>query len=244
MNAERRRFFFVHLQKTAGTVLIRRIRDCFDQRAVYPVASDGDEIARVISVGHLLDVWRARGAEIEVVTGHFPLCTTELLGGEFATLTALRHPLDRTISYMRHHRRLTPADAQLRLREVYEDGFRFNALIHNHMTKMLSLLPEEMSDGALTEVAFTPQRLERAKQRLETVDAVGLQEDFGGFCELLAERFGWRLGRPRRRAPRPPVELAADFRRRILEDNAADLELYEFARQLVEHRARRRAVLR
>jgi hypothetical protein len=237
---ERRRFFFVHLQKTAGTRLIRRIRDNFPERAVYPLESDGDQVPRVISVDNLLAVWVARGDEIRVVTGHFPLCVADLLHAEFATLTLLRHPLDRTVSYLRHHRRRTPADAELTLEEVYDDDSRFNGLVHNHMTKMLSLVPEEMDDGALTRVRFTRERLERAKERLAGVDAVGLQEDFEAFCREVSTRFGWTLIDHHMPpwGPRPAVELAPEFRARILEDNAYDVELYEFARRLVAERSR------
>lgn len=232
------RFFFVHLQKTAGTTLIRRIRGEFPERAVYPHESDGDEIARVISVEHLLAVWARRGEEIAVVTGHYPLCVADLLGGGFTTLTMLRHPLDRTVSYLRHHRRRTPADSGLTLEEVYGDDFRFNCLVHNHMTKMLSLTVEEMSDGALTQVAFTPERLERAKERLLTVDAVGLQEDFDAFCGELSTRFGWTLADPLSPKQHSPEPLSPEFRQRILSDNADDVELYEFARRLVAERSR------
>ena len=238
MSSDRRRFFYVHLQKTAGTSLIRRIRQNFPDGAVYPQASDGGKVARVISIELLLDTWAKRGDQIQVVTGHFPLCTAELLGGEFTTLTVLRHPLERTVSYLRHHRRRTPADAGLTLEQVYEDEFRFNGLVHNHMTKMLSLLPEEMDAGALTRVEFNRERLERAIARLEGVDAVGLQEDFDGFCEHLAHRFAWQLDDPLPRRERAPPELTPRFRERILEDNALDLELYEYARRLVAQRAR------
>ncbi len=185
MSSRPRRYFFVHLQKTAGTSLIKRIRRHFPERAVYPHASDGDIVACVISVEHLLARWQARADEIEVVSGHFPLCTTELLGGDFTTLTVLRDPLERTLSYLRHHRLRTPADRHMPLEQVYEDQFRFDGLIHNHMTKMLSLLPEEMDAGALTRVEFTSERLERAKARLEKVDAVGVQEQLDTFCEQL-----------------------------------------------------------
>ena len=230
------RYFFCHLQKTAGTTLIRRIRGDFPERAVYPLPTDGDPIARVISVDHLLSVWAERGDEIRVVTGHFPLCTTELLGGGFTTLTVLRHPLDRTVSYLRHHRRSTPEDADLTLEQIYDDGFRFHGLIHNHMTKMLSLDPEEMNDGALTRVSFTGERLARAKERLAGVDVVGIQEDFESFCRELAERFGWSMADSLATSPRAHGELRPGFRDRILEDNAHDVELYEFARRLVAER--------
>ena len=105
------------------------------------------------------------------------------------------------------------------------------------MTKMLSLLPEEMTDGALTRVKFTPERLERAKERLAGADVIGLQEEFEGFWRELASRFGWPPGDHARHRARPPAELSPAFRDRILTDNADDLELYEFARRLVAHRS-------
>lgn len=231
------RLFLCHLQKTAGTALIRRIRAQYPDRSVYPHDSDGDPIARVISVDNLLEVWRRRGEEIQVVTGHHPLCVTELLEASFVTATVLRHPLARTVSYLMHHRELTPEDADLTLERVYDDPFRFNALIHNHMTKMLSLTPEEMTDGALTRVDFTPERLERAKERLAAVDIVGVQEDFEEFWKRLAVRFGWPVGEHARRAPRPEEKLDKALRDRILEDNRSDVELYEFAAALVGERA-------
>ena len=58
------RFFFCHLQKTAGTTLIRRIRSDFPPGAVYPerpADTRNPDVARVISVERLLEEWeRAR----------------------------------------------------------------------------------------------------------------------------------------------------------------------------------------
>ena len=230
------RFFFVRLQKTASTSLMQRVRRHFPRDVIYPNATDGDVVASVISVDHLLERWAARQGEIRFVHGHFPLCTTELLGGSFTTLTILRHPLQRTLSYLRHHRDLTPADAELSLEDVYDDDFRFNGLVHNHMTKMLSLLPDEMDAGALTRVSFDRARLERAKRRLEGVDAVGLQENFNEFCDELARRYGWNLGDPVRVNRSSGEEASAKLQERILEDNTSDLELYQHARELVSSR--------
>jgi hypothetical protein len=230
------RFFFVHLQKTAGTALSRQLKRHFDRAAVYPDASDGDIVTCVISVDHLLARWKVRGQEIEVVTGHFPLCTNELLGGGFTTLTVLRDPVERTLSYLRHHQKVTPGDRDVPLEAVYEDPFRFHGLVHNHMVKMFSLTPSEMTDGALTRVDFTPERLEQAKASLSGVDAIGLQEHFGEFCDELVRRFGWRFGEPERVNSTPPVPVPDAFRARIAGDNAMDVELYEFARQLVAER--------
>jgi hypothetical protein len=225
------RCFFLHLQKTGGTALWRRLKQQFDPTTVYPGPGDGRPPDTVISVDHLLERWKIRGDEIRIVTGHFPLCTTELLGGTFTTLTLVRDPVERTLSYLRHHRE-TGGDATERsLEEIYDDPVRFE-LLHNHMVKMLSLTTEEMTDGALTHVEFSRDRLARAQAALRTVDVVGFQEEFDAFCAELAARFGWDLGPPVFMNRTKPVDVSDEFRERIAADNALDMELYEFARTL------------
>jgi hypothetical protein len=98
---------------------------------------------------------------------------------------------------------------------------------------MLSLSPAEMTSGMLTQIEFDPDRLERAKEALAGIDAVGLQERFEDFCDQLSARFGWRLGTPQIVNASAPVEVPESFRDQIAEDNALDIELYEFAKQLV-----------
>ena len=97
----------------------------------------------MISVDHLLERWRTYRDVIRVVTGHFPLCTVDLLRDSFTTLTVLRDPVERTLSYLRHHRELTPDDSERSLEAIYADPFRFHGLIHNHMVKMFSLTTAE-----------------------------------------------------------------------------------------------------
>ncbi len=239
------RFFFVHVQKAAGTSLTTQLRERFGERAVYPDDSDLDPTLEidgrsVLSVEHLQQRWQARQHEIRVVTGHFPLCTAQVLGGDFRTFTLLREPVARTLSYLRHHRELTPEAREQSLEEIYDDPFRFEGLVHNHMVKMFSLTPGEMSAGALTPVEFGPERLEAAKAALETVDVVGVQEDYDRFCRELERRFRWRLGDRRHMNRTRPVDVDPAFRRRIEHDNALDVELYDFTRGLIAQRAARR----
>jgi hypothetical protein len=224
------RFFFVHLQKTAGTALWRRLKQQFDAASVYPGPDDGEPPETVLSVEHLVQRWKLRRDDIRIVTGHFPLCTVELLDAPFTTLTLLRNPVERTLSYLRHHREATPDHRERSLEETYADPIRFE-LLHNHMVKMLSLSRAEMTDGALTHVEFTRERLERAEERLQDVDVVGFQEDFESFCAELTARFGWDLGRPVFMNRTEPVDVPEALRTRIAEDNALDIELYDFARR-------------
>jgi len=235
MNAREPVFFFVHLQKTAGTSLVFRLRHHFGREGVYPRDSDKTDPGAVISVDHLSARWRDDGESIRVITGHFPLCTTEVLGGAFTTLTVLREPVERTLSYLRHHKDFE-ADDDRTIEEVYADPFRFHGLVHNHMVKMFSLNADEMTAGMLTRVEFADAHLERAKKNLASVDMVGVQERFEEFCTELERRYGWDLGPPTVMNRTQSIDVPDAFRDRIVDDNALDVELYEFAVRLVRER--------
>jgi hypothetical protein len=239
--AEPRRFFFVHMQKTGGISLYMRIARYFGGDPVYPIRwADGDPVktAPQLMTDVLLDRWQARRDQIQVVFGHFPLCVTELLDAEFTTLTALRDPVDRTLSYLRHHRHRTPEDSEKSLEEIYEDPIRFRLFIHNHMTKMLSLRRREMTHGMVTAIDLNARHLRRAKRALRRIDEFGVAEDLEDFAGRLEDRFGWELGDPVRLNATEPEDVPDSFRARIAEDNALDVELYEYALELLSKRGR------
>ena len=222
------RYFFLHLHKTAGTALWKRLQRQFEPDQLYPGPQDDRAPDRTLVPEYLLERYQARRDRIQVVTGHFPLCTTELLGDEFRTFTVLRHPVDRTISVLQHHRDLTPDDREKTLDEIYDDPVR-QLLIRNHMIKMVALRREEMTDGALTDISFDRARLELAKERLAGIDLVGVQPRFEAFCDELGRRFGWDLGPPVEANKSTPAPVSDALRSRIALDNALDIEFYEFA---------------
>ena len=130
----------------------------------------------------------------------------------------MRDPVERTLSFLRHHRRRTPDDRERPLEELYDDPIRFHGLIHNNMVKMFSLSPEEMlaGDGLMTHVEdFTPARLQRAKDQLAQVDVLGIDVRFDEFVDQLRARFGWRLGPPTHANRTEPIDVARSFRTRI-----------------------------
>lgn len=235
-----RRFFFVHLQKTAGTTLFRRLKQQFGADAVYPTPQYQGDVDSVIGVDLLAERFAKHRDEIRVVTGHFPLCTEELLDADFVPFTLLREPVARTLSFLRHQRQVAPEFHDTPLEEIYERPLMRDGLVRNHMVRMLSLQVEEMTDGMLTQVAVDDEHLERAKARLvDRIDAFGVQEHFGEFCDLLAQRYGWTLG-PMHVANRTePVDVSDTLRRRIAADNEADAELYRFAAEEWGRRVRR-----
>jgi hypothetical protein len=250
---QERRFFFAHVQKAAGTSLFVRMQRHFSRAQIYPDASDlggeaqeGDRarpalprLAATLLVSHLLERYPIRRSEIRVVAGHFPLRTTELLGDQFTTLTLVREPVARTLSALRHQQVKAPADRDRPLEELYDDPIRFHGLIHNHMVKVFSLSPEEIAagDGVMARVEdFTTARLHEAKARLADVDVLGLHDDLDGFCTVLTDRFGWQLGAGVHANRTEPIDVSRSFRERIARDNAADAELYDYARELYARR--------
>ncbi len=222
------RYFFLHLHKTAGTALWRRLHRQFEPAALYPGPQDDKVPDRTLVPEYLIERYRERRAEIRVVTGHFPLCTTEVLGDQFSTFTVLRHPIERTISVLQHHRDLTPGADRRTLDEIYDDPIQ-QLLIRNHMIKMVALRREEMTDGLLTDIPFDQGRLELAKERLATIDVVGVQPRFEPFCAALATRFGWSLGSAVEANKSTPAPVSDALRERIAHDNALDIEFYEYA---------------
>ncbi len=223
------------MQKTGGISLYKRLQRHFGEQAVYPAPSDGDpaDVAPQLFLDVLLDRWPQRRDEIRMLTGHFPLCTTELLDAEFTVLTVLRDPVERTLSYLRHHRDTTPADSELSLEGIYEDPDRFRPFIENHMVKMLSLKASEMTGGMMTVIDLDHRRLRRAKRALRRMDVFGLQDELEPFAQRLERRYGWALGPPVHENTTTPSEVPASFRARIAEDNPLDMELFEYGRKLL-----------
>lgn len=235
--------FVAHMQKTAGTTLRDRLRSSFSEEQIYPNATDGpDARIAVISVRHLQERWAARGEEIRLLTGHFPVRTTEVLATDvrFVTLTVLRDPVERTLSFLRHQaaRRQRGATEDTPLAEIYDDPFRFEAMIQNHMVRMLSLSPEEMGpgDGVLTGVDYSPARLERAQEALAGLELFGLQHRLEELCGELGTRYGLDIGAPRRSNTTEPGDVDPALVERIIEDNALDIELYRYACALYDER--------
>jgi hypothetical protein len=88
-------------------------------------------------------------------------------------------------------------------------------------------------------IPLDERRFRVAAGNPEEVDVRGVHERHDDFLELLQHRFEWRF---RRRGSWPVSEetwdVPSSFRRRIAEDNDADVALYEHARSLLSRRSR------
>jgi hypothetical protein len=204
---------------------------------VYPEHADQQANLATLHLDLLCRRFDEHGDRLRVITGHFPLCTTELLGVPFTTMTVLRDPVERTLSALRDMRERDSAFQGRSLEAIYADPVRFRCLIQNHMVKMLSISTDEMTEGFLTVVDLEATHLERAKRNLvERIDVWGVQEHFEEFCDELGRRYGWDLGVPRFPNRSKPFDADDHLRARIASDNQLDVELYRFALDVCRQR--------
>ncbi|MDQ1435672.1 MAG: serine O-acetyltransferase [Actinomycetota bacterium] len=278
------RFFFIHLMKTAGTSFAFQLRRQFDPSEVYPSEGldrrDGTDMAAYVSISRLLRLSPERRDAIRIYTGHYPYIASQLLGLDLVTLTILRNPVDRTISVLKHMKRLSRRYKTYPLEEIYEDPFVFAHFVENHQTRMFSITradePEAFGSGmsyweTAALLGFGPQRegveleeidreraiapaqasmvdgarLEVAKKQLATVDVIGFSEQYTEFIEELRHRYGWwpegLNTTARANESSEGWDVPAALRKRIAADNAYDVELCEFAHELVRERRSRAA---
>jgi hypothetical protein len=235
------RFFFIHVMKTAGGTLRRHILANFEREQVYPwELIDADMLVANTSLEYLTGLPASRRAQIRVFTGHFPFMAGELLGGGLTTITILRDPVERTLSFLRQRKRDDDMRRSLSLEEIYEDPGLFRSLIKNHQAKLFALTVDDQPRSFGDDIDVDTGRLEVAKRNLERVDVIGIQERFDELLAELERRFGWRRGHVANRNVHRGTREAAppSFRRRIAEDNSADMEFFEYAVQLCEQRRR------
>lgn len=239
-------FFFIHVMKTAGTTFAFQLRRQFPADVTYPWTEaepgspEGDEA--YASIERLLTLPPERRAAVELFTGHFPYMVCEAMAVDLVTLTVLREPVARTVSVLRHFKRLDERYRSLPLEAIYEDEEVYRYFVHNHQAKIFALTREDNPRGFLRPITWDDDRLALAKENLAKVDVIGLTERYAEFVEGLRARFGWwtrgvDVG-GRANASIDAGELEPAMRRRIAEDNAYDVEFYRYATELVDRRRR------
>ena len=250
------RFFFVHVMKTGGISFRGHLLQQFSAAEVYPdppldwrVPFDIDAY---VSAERILNLPAERTSVIRVYSGHVPYVVTEMMPCELVTMTMLRDPVERTVSVLRHFKRLVRRCADLTLEEIYEDDVVYPYFIENHQTKVFALTAadepgnfasaqagEESAQSAQT-IVVDGARLALAKENLDRVDVVGITGDYPAFARELRRRFGWWPGgvdlELRENVGTDPWTVDEGLRRRIAGDNEADMELYRYAVDLVGRR--------
>jgi len=243
MTDDDRRYFFVHIMKTGGATFRRHIEDNFrEPGAVYPDPElDGNLQEANILIQRLLALPADRQARIRAYTGHFPAVVPRLLDPRLVTLTLLRDPTERTISYLKHCKRYHPRHHDLALEDIYQDPFAFPMLIHDHQVKIFAMTAEDRLESYMDVIEIDDDRRRIAESSLAEVDVIGLKERYGDFLDEVQLRFGWEMQKRTSwhvsRKDEEDWSVSDSFRRQIAADNANDVAFYEYARELVAARA-------
>ena len=238
------RFFFLHVMKTAGTTFVRQLQQQFPTESIYPCPTidwvTEHDYEAYINIPRLLALTPERRAEIRVYTGHFPFMVCDLVAPGITTLSVLREPLARTVSVLKHFKRVEPRFRECTLEAIYDDRQIFRFFVENHQAKVFSLVPEDNEPAINCGLTMDDARYERARRNLARVDVLGLTEAYDDFVLETQRRFGWwEAGADleiRTNVSTEAWDVGPAFRERIAADNAYDVALYEEARALVRRR--------
>lgn len=228
------RVIFLHIPKTAGSTLYRIIEAHYRAQEIYTVWVDGslDDFKR-------LDA--GSKSELKVLRGHFGFGLHDFLPGPSRCFTLLREPVARVISYdafvrrtPRHYSYDLVTSNKMSLADFIAS--KKDCMLDNAQTRLLSGL-ESGHEVPFGECG--PDMLEAAKRNLRDAFAVvGLTERFDETLLLLREAFGWRrlfYARQNVSAKRPEKEeLPSSTLDAILQINALDVQLYQYAQRLFE----------
>jgi hypothetical protein len=226
--------------KTGGASFRRWVEANLGAEHVYPNPEvDRDLLTANLSVTYLTGLPRDRVARIQAYTGHFPFAATQMLPGPLVTLTVLRDPVERTVSYLKHCRTYQAQHRGLPLEEIYEDPWYFPTMILNHQAKVFAFSPDDRPEQVGDVLDIDDARLAQAKANLTSVDVIGLHHRYDEFLAEVGARFGWPVETSRARwHVSEDVDVSSSLRRRITDDLGPDIEFYEHARALHRNRTR------
>lgn len=242
--------------KTGGSNLVWHAKAMLEPGETFPNEQDHRFVDGVLdaqhhlSISYLTGLSEERRRAIRFYSGHYPYVAIELLGVDLRTIAVLREPVARTLSLLRAlgrpgiwgDRSKRYPKASWPLEDLYDDPTVFEALVHNHQTKVFSMNATDPLETFRDEIVIDEARLEVAKANLERLDVLGVTERYDDFLTAVEARFGWRVPPDSRVNQGPPADgrvASPSLLRRIAEDNAVDVALHEHARALVARRAQR-----
>jgi hypothetical protein len=144
--------------KTGGTSLVVHLLKEFRPPEIYPDAEldrkRADDVGPYAALSDLVALTPERREQIRFYSGHFPFVARDLIGPDVQTLTLLREPVARTVSVLKHFKRLRDRYRDLPLEEIYDDPVVFRFFVENHQTKVFSVTAADCPDAFASALSF------------------------------------------------------------------------------------------
>ena len=138
-----RPFFFVHVMKTGGTSFVFHLLRNFAPVEVYPHEAldraNPSDVEPYASVPHLLALTPERQGADPRVRRALSLCGERDDRSRPRDDHVVRDPVDRTISVLKHFKRLFARYRDLPLDEIYDDELVFRLFVENFQTKVFAI---------------------------------------------------------------------------------------------------------
>jgi hypothetical protein len=225
---------FLHLPKAGGSTLNRIISRQYGPHEIYKVrVAPRSEIVAELNG---MPAEQLRG--LRMIIGHAAFGLHAAVPKPCSYITILRDPIERVISQYYYILRMPGHQQHQVLARGEQTLAEYARFVGNGQTRLISGLESNATDAL---------HLQTAKANLENhFSLVGLTESFDQFLVLLSAELGWKLRGYRRAnvtAQRPPAKMVpASTLAAIRAGNALDLELYLFARELFQRRARAQGI--
>jgi len=241
--------FFMHIPKTAGMSMRQYLNNQYQ----------ADEICPAERWQDLLDLERDVGS-YRLVRGHFRYNLRQLVAPDACVLVVLREPLRRTVSALRHlsrdpnfHRTHEMAK-HLTLGEMIRDP-EIMALQRDVQARFLCASRPATDVTAYLEGARScnldadagdrenPPAFQLAADRLEAIEFVGITEELGSLVSTMAEEMNFHppvhfpvINENPERVD-PLLGLTGPELDMVRAHNTVDLQLYDFARKMLNGRS-------
>ncbi len=185
--------FFMHIPKVGGTSLRAMLYPKFGADNIFPNGKQLRESKGYPSPQKLGRIPARELKNVSLVFGHYPFICKDVLHKKFYTACMFRKPMDRMISSMFHMKRRHP---EMSMREIFDT--KYERIVS---TQIKYFADESFDDDfkSHADIALEAEDFQRAKSNVQTLDFIGLNEDYAKSMELLNAIFNFDIGEPVKR---------------------------------------------